>query len=191
MAAVQIHKGFDDSIPLYKQAGVGEELKQATADNFKAFFGASRSPGGFDATDRIFEPVEGFLTAIAPNLNIGRRNTDHQQGVFGILRRFAEGLGKGELGIETAPCQVRIIVQLTGIGHPFIDQDQTGGIAVKQVGEGITGIGGGFVGLPHQFIALRATQLPGQFAPEGFNQRALGRIETIGHNAAGLELVAY
>ena len=39
---------------------------------------------------------------------------------FGCL---GEGLGEGELGVEAAAGEVVSAVELAGVGHPFIDQD--------------------------------------------------------------------
>ncbi len=54
----------------------------------------------------------------------------------GLLRGlggFAERLGEGELGVEGAGRQVGLAVQLPGVGHPFVDQDQAGSVLVEQL----------------------------------------------------------
>ena len=113
---------------------------------------------------------------------IRRRQADHEQATRGELGRFGERLREGELRLESAGRQVALVVQLPHVGHPLVDQDQTGAVVVEERPQRITGVGGvGVVG-GDAGERLLAPQLPSQLAPQrpdhgpvGFRDRVARR----------------
>ena len=186
--AVHLREGANHRISLNKQFRVSGSLKQPPPHNFEALFGTGRTPRRLDPPDRILEPIDRFFAAIAANLDIRRWDAHHQQRVFGVFGRLAQGLGKGKLGLKTAPRDVALLMELSRVRHPLINQNQAGGESVKQQFERIAGVGGGFIGMTHHFIAISTAQLPCQLTPEGFYYRPLLALMFwfIRHNAAGL-----
>jgi hypothetical protein len=72
---------------------------------------------------------------------IGGWQADDQQALARQLGRLGEGLGKGELGLKAACRQVAVVVQLAGIGHPFVDQDQARAVLVHQLAQRVARAG--------------------------------------------------
>jgi hypothetical protein len=84
--------------------------------------------------------------------------TDHQEAALGQLGGLREDLGEAEVGLEAAGRQVALIMELTSVGHPLIDQDQARAILVEKLAQDVSGTGRVAV------IGLDAAE--GLFAPE-------------------------
>ena len=78
-------------------------------------------------------------------------------------------------------------MELTCIGHPFVDQDQAWPVLDEQLAQGIAGAGGLFVIGPNAGKGLGAPELPGQFPPEGAHHGPVG----FGDRVAGRNPVAH
>ena len=79
--------------------------------------------GGLDTPDHIAQPVERFASALATTSTSSvcsavseAWQADDQQAVLRRLRRFGQGLGKGELRLERASGQVALVVELARVG---------------------------------------------------------------------------
>jgi len=69
------------------------------------------------------------------------------------------------VGLEIATGEIGIVVQLTRVGDPFINQDQTRAVVVEQLAQPIAGIRRAFVVRRNPGIGVRAAELPGDLAP--------------------------
>ena len=101
-------------------------------------------------------------------------------------RRFGQGLGKAEVGFKTAGWQVGVVVQLAGVGDPFVDQNEARPIFVHQFAEGVARVGGALVVLSNLVECRPATELPSQFAPQRPDHSTIFLCRRI----AGRDLVA-
>src|SRR5690606_41860479 len=57
----------------------------------------------------------------------------------GELRGLSQRLREGEHCLEAAARKIALIVQLSGIGDPFIDEDQAGAVLDEKLAQHITG----------------------------------------------------
>jgi hypothetical protein len=53
-----------------------------------------------------------------------RLRSDYEQAVARKSGRLGERLGEGELSLEAPGGQVALVVELAGVGDPFVDQDR-------------------------------------------------------------------
>ena len=143
LCPIELGKCAGDHIPIPESDRICERLEKASPHNLEAFLGTGRTPGRFDAPDDVSQPVECLPPALPPDLDVIRlgvggpgcvrsRQADHEQAVIGEFGRFREHLGKTELGLETAGGQVALVMQLAGVGHPLIDEDQAGTIFIEE-----------------------------------------------------------
>ena len=102
------------------------------------------------------------------------------------LGRLGQRLGEGELGLEAAGRQVALIVELAGVGHPLVDQDQARPVLVEQLAQHVAGVGRLLVVGLDARVGLLAAELPGQLAPQRADHGAVG----LGDGIAGRDLVA-
>ena len=98
---------------------------------------------------------------------------DHQQAVPGQLGRFAQGMGKGELGFEAACRQVTLVMECARIGHPLVNQDQAGAVFVEQLAQRIARVGGLFIVGLYAVVGFLTAQLPGQLTPQSADDGAI------------------
>ena len=70
----------------------------------------------------------------------GRLTTSRQ--FAGELDGFGERLGEGELRLEAAGRQVALIVELTRVGDPLVDQDQARPVVDQKLPQGVPRAGG-------------------------------------------------
>ena len=105
---------------------------------------------------------------------IRRRQADHEQAARGELGRLGQRLREGELRFEGAGRQVALVVQLPRVGHPLVDQDQTGAVVVEERPQRIAGIGGMGVVVGDAGERLLPPQLPGQLAPQRADHGPVG-----------------
>ena len=179
-------------------AGVGQRLEQPAPHDLEALLGAGGPPRGLDAADDVAQPIERLAPALAAHLDVvglgvGRargvrgREADHEQAVLHQLRRLGQHLGEGELRLEAARRQVALVVELAGVGHPLVDQDQARPVLVEQLAEHVAGAGRLLVVGLDAGERLLAAELPGQLAPERAHHGAVG----LGGGIAGRDLVAH
>ena len=64
--------------------------------------------------------------------HVGGWKADHEEAVAGQLGRFGQRLGKREVRLEAASGQVRRVMQLPRVGHPFIHENEAGTVLVHQ-----------------------------------------------------------
>jgi hypothetical protein len=76
--------------------------------------------------------------------------------------------------LEASCWKVAIIMQLSGIGHPFVDQNQTRAVLVHKHSQRVTGAGCPLVVLPDFLKSRFAPELPGELAPQGLDDRSIG-----------------
>ena len=118
---------------------------------------------------------------------VRRRETDDQQAVAGELDGFCERLGEGELRLEAAGRQVALIVELTRVGDPLVDQDQARPVVDQKLPQGVARAGGVLVVLGDARVGFRAADLPRQLAPQGAHDRAV----VLGDRVARRDAVAH
>ena len=144
----------------------GNVLEQPPADNFVAFFLRSGAPGRFNPGEGLLEPDQGFLTALAANLDLRSRKRGHEQGAGAGLDRLGQGLDETEIGVEGTGRQAVDLVDLAQIGDPLVDQDQARRTLRKdrfeEVRPGSDALG---VVVGDHVEGCGAAQLPGHFAP--------------------------
>ena len=153
----------------------GDRLKQAPAHDLEALVACGGPPLIGDAGDHIFEGIDRLLAVTTADLIDALGHGDQQQGIGHLLDRLGERLGKGHLRIKGACRQIGVADQVAGVGHPFIHQDQAGGMGREQ-GRQILGAGGHplFVTAGDEGIALGTAELIGELAPEGVDDGAIG-----------------
>ena len=78
-------------------------------------------------------------------------------------------------------------MQLTGVGHPFVDQHEARAILDEQLPEHVPRAGGFLIVLGDARVGLLAAQLIRQLAPQRPHHRAVG----LGDRVAGRDLVAH
>ncbi len=185
LGAVKVIKGAGHRVAGLELVRVNEWLEQAAADNLEAFFGAGRPPRCLDPADGVAQPVKRRPAALAADLDVvGHRmgragrvtgwQADDQQAAAGQLGRLSQGLGKREVGLEVAAGQLGRVVKLAGVGHPLVDEDEARAVVVHQFAQHVAGAGGSLVVGAQAIIGRPAAQLPGQFAPQGVDDRAVG-----------------
>ena len=206
IGTVQIGKGPCYHIAIPELSLFEERLEQPPPHNLKPLFCACRSPRGLHASNHVPKPVQCFAPTLTANLHIIRqcmwrsrrircRQADHQHAVIHILRRLGERLGKGKLRLEVPRWQVALVVELAGIRHPLVDQDQAWSVLFEQFAQRIAGIRGllvvcgnariGLLGLLQPTLSI--AQLPGHFAPQRANYRPICLLRGV----AGGNLVAH
>ena len=91
-----------------------------------------------------------------------RRDADDQQRLRAALHRFRERLREREMRVERARGQIAALVQLPGIGNPFVNQDEARAELLEQLAEFVARVGRLFVGFLDDGIASfpLPTQLP-------------------------------
>ena len=135
MRPVEVSKGPGDDITVLELFGIGERLEQTSPDDLEALFRTCRTPRRLHSADDVAKSVERLAATLAADLNvvglrvrrcptIGRGQADHQQAILRELRRLGQDLGKAEMRLEPAGREVALVVELPGIGHPLIDQDE-------------------------------------------------------------------
>ena len=142
LCLIELGKCAGDHIPIPELDRICERLEKASPYNLEAFLGTGRTPGRFDTPDDVPQPTECLRPRCPPTSTSSRlgvwgpgcvrgRQADHEQAVVGEFGRFREHLGKTELGLETGG-QVALVMQLAGVGHPLIDEDQAGTIFIEE-----------------------------------------------------------
>ena len=197
LGAVEIVESARHFVPGYKLFFINHRLEKSPPDNLETFLCAGRPPGRIYPTNHVAQSVQGFSPAVAAHLDIiglgvrrrsciGCRKADHQQAVFGQLRRLGQNLGERELSLKSASGQDHIVVQLASISDPLVDQHQTGSVIVEELAQGIAGTGCFFVIGPDLLKSLFAAELPCQFSPESIDHSTIG----LDNRVAGRDLVA-
>ena len=97
------------------------------------------------------------------------RQADHQKRVACRLGGLGKGLGKGEMRFKTSARKIALVVELTRIRHPFIDQNQAGTVFVEKNTQHISGAGGFFIIRTDSLVGFFSAELPGQLSPEGIH----------------------
>ena len=90
-------------------------------------------------------------------------------GIGHLLGRLGEGLREGRSESKEPAGRSCLAVQVAGIGHQLVDDDQARAELVEQFGQ-VVGAGADAVCgrlLATMRVALRAAELVGQLAPEG------------------------
>jgi len=72
--------------------------------------------------------------------------------------------------------EVALVVQLSSVGHPLVDQHEAGAIFLEQLAQDVPGAGGLLVVLLDAGIGLLAAELPRQLAPEGSHHGTVGLL---------------
>ena len=111
------------------------------------------------------------------------------------LCRLGERLDEREVSLEAPSRQVALIVKLSRVGHPLVDQNQAWSVRVHQLAQHVARAGGPLVvGLDalEGFLGLLGptggeAELPRQLAPQRAHHRAVG----LGHRVARRDLVAH
>ena len=142
LGPVEVAERLHHRVPLPGRAAV-EPAEEPAADDLEALLGAGRAPVGLHAGEQVLELGERHLAALAAHLDVRRRDGGHQQGLGGVAGRVGEGLGEAEVGVERAGGQAGHPVELAGVGHPFVDEDQARRASPQQPGEGLSGVGPG------------------------------------------------
>ena len=177
LAAVEVGKRPRHHVAVLELGGVAQRLEQAPAHDLKALLGRGRAPRRLDAAHHVAQAVERLAAALAAHLDvvgarvrraggIGGGQRDDQQAVRRQAGGLGQRLGKGELRLEGAAGQVAAIVQLAGIGHPLVDEDEAGAVVDKELAQLVAGVGGAGVVGRDAVVGGPAAQLPGQFAPQ-------------------------
>ena len=176
LGPIELRKCPRDHIPVRELRGVRERLEEPPPHDLEAFLGARRPPGRLDASDDVAQAIERLAPALSTDLDIigpgvrrpgriGGRQADHEQTVVSELRGFRQRLGKAELGLEAAGGKVALVVQLAGVGHPLVDEDQAGAVFVEELAQRIARIRRLLVVGCNAGERLLAAQLPRQLAP--------------------------
>ena len=194
---VVVDEPLDGGVALADGLGV-EVGEQAPAHDLEALPGGGGAPVVGHAPNDVLEPLEGLAAAVATNLelggagdgavlaDVGGGDGDEEEGPGGALDSGGELLGEGELGVEAAAGQAVAPVQAAGVGDPFVDEDEGGGVAADEGAQGGTGVGAGAVGLRDELVGLGAAELPGELAPQRVNDRSV----RLGGGLPGGDLVA-
>ena len=127
------------------------------------------------AIERLAPALPTDLDIIGPGVGrpgrVRGRQADHEQAVVGELGGFRQRLGKAELGLEAAGGKVALVVQLAGVGHPFVDEDEAGGtVLVEKLAQCIARIRRLLVVGRNPSERLLAAQLPTPVRPRGFER---------------------
>ena len=195
---VEVGEGARHHVAILELRSIGQRLEQPPAHDLEALLGAGRPPRGFDTAHDVAQPVERLAPALAAHLHVigpgvGRAGgvrggqADDEQAVLRQLGRFGEHLGEGELGLEAACRKVTLVVELTRIGHPLVDQDEAGAILLEQLAQRIAGAGRPFVVGVDAGKGRLTPELPGQLAPQRAHHGAVGLDDRV----AGRDLVAH
>ena len=190
LGAIEVVEGPRHQIARPELLRCAERLEQPPAHDLKALLSSSGPPGGLDAPHDVAQPLQGSAAPLATHLHVVRPGVgraggvrggqaDHQQALLGHSGRLGERLGEGEVGLKATAGQVTGIVELAGIGHPLVDQDQAGAVLVHQLAQHVARAGGPLVVGAHPLIGSAAPQLPGQLAPQGAHQRTVGLTDRV------------
>ena len=131
-------------VPVLELLGVRERLEEPPPHDLEAFLRTRRPPGRINAPDDVPQAIERLAPALPTDLDIigpgvgrpgriGGRQADHEQAVVGELGGFRQRLGEAELGFEAAGGKVALVVQLAGVGHPLVDEEQAGAVFVEEL----------------------------------------------------------
>jgi hypothetical protein len=177
---------------------VGE---QPPPDDLEGLLGVGRAPLVGDPPHHVLQrPQRGAAVRAADLLVVGDRllvgaahpgipgggDRDHQEDPGGRPGRLGEGLRERELGVERAAWQALGAVQLPGVGHPLVDQDDRRGVPLQQVPQRAARVGRAPVGVFDHLVPGGGAELPGDLSPQGAYPRPA--VPVVGF--AGLDLVA-
>src|SRR5690606_37332139 len=173
-----------------------QRFEQAPANDLETFLGTRRPPRGFHATDRIAEPIQCLAPTAPANLDVISlgvwrsrsvrcRQTDDQKTVLRQLCRLRQRLSKGEMSLEAAGREIALVMQLTRIGDPLVDQDERRSVLVEQIAQDITGARRLLVVRPNAVVGRSAAKLPSELAPQRVNESAVFLLNRV----AGRDLV--
>ena len=133
-------------------------------------------PGGVLPRNNIFQAVEGLSSGLATGLDVGGWDAHHDQRVLRRRGRLGQGLGKRELGIEAAGRQVMLLIKLSSVSDPFIDQNHARADHAEELHQSFAWVCRGLVGLLDQLVALFPAELPREFAPECVDFGPVGHL---------------
>ncbi len=182
--AVELHELASDSCDVALGGGVRLD-EQSPADDLKRLVRRGGPPLVSDTPNDVLQSLERLATVetadlqIAAPVDVGvprvarRRDRDDQECPGHRLDRLGERLREGELGVERAGWEVVPSVELPGVRHPLVNQDQAGRVLTQQGCQRSPGIGAVAVVLRDDVVGGPAAQLPGQLAPESAHLRAV------------------
>ena len=104
---------------------------------------------------------------------VRRGKADDEEAVGGGLGGLRQHLGECELRLEAPGGQIAAIVQLAGVGDPFVDEDDAGPEVVEQAADGVSRARPRLVGSRDPAVRIATSQLPGKFAPKGVDDGAV------------------
>jgi len=150
LRAVEIRKRTCRHVGLFKRLRSRRRLKEPAAHDLEAFLSARWPLGGLDPADHVSETVERLAAADAADLDViclgvgratrvGRRKRDYEQAVPGSLCRLGQGLGEDELGLGASGRMVALVVELSRVGNPFVDEDKAGAVLLHQLAQHVHG----------------------------------------------------
>ena len=173
VSSVLLDERTDNNIARLQSLRIGQLLEKSPSNNLEALFRCGWPPRGLHALHYVLKADQCCLSPITANFILGCWNAHDQQSVINQLHRFAKCLSKCEMRIEVASRQITLVVELPGIGNPFIDEDQAGTELLEQDAQFIAGTDALFIGCPYNFVSLFLSQLPSKFAPEGPDNRSI------------------
>jgi len=143
LGAIEVVEGPRHRIARHEILLVHDRFEKPSADNLEPFLGARRPPGGLHAPDHVAQTVQGLPSPLASDLGIvglrmrrARRvrggKADHEQALLRQFGRFGQNLRKGKLGLEAPRGQVALVMELPGVGDPFVNQDETWPVVVEE-----------------------------------------------------------
>ena len=141
---VEIGECARDDIAVPESGRVVERLEQAPPDNLEAFLSARRPPRRLDTSDHIPQPAERFPTTLPTHFDIvrlgmrrvggiRRGEADDEEAVIDRLRRLGQHLRERELRLEASGREIALVVELTRVRHPLVDQDEARPVLVKKL----------------------------------------------------------
>ena len=99
--------------------------------------------------------------------------TDHEEAVRCRLGRFRQGQGERELCLEAAGRKVATVVELSRVGHPFVDQNHARNEGVEQAAKGVAGARPLLVVGRDTGVRVAPAKLPGEFSPKRSDHSAV------------------
>ena len=141
--AVPVGEGAGDHVAVFEEIGIPNRLEEPPPNDLEPLLRARRPPGGFHPPDDVAQAIQRLAPPLPANLHVvgasvrrlrgvGGREADHEEAVLRELGRLGQNLGKRKLRLEAAGRQDALVVELTGVGHPLVDQDQAGTVLLEQ-----------------------------------------------------------
>ncbi len=147
MLGVQLAEPLDDLVAALDRLG-RQRLEETPPDDLERLLGRRRAPRRVDPVDDVLERLERLLAALAADLDRRRRQRHDEERARDLVDGAGELLGEREGGVERAARQVVLAPLEPGVGHPFVDEDDDGGMGREERAESVgAGRDAGPVGL--------------------------------------------